>query len=77
MLSVAGAWRAQVRQVQPKLVALRDNSKVAELKELLRGAPVQPEIVVGDAGAVEVAVHPDAEAVITGGPLPHIAPMHP
>lgn len=52
--------------MQPKLVALRDASKVEELKELLRGAPVQPEIVVGDEGAVEVAVHPDAEAVITG-----------
>lgn len=56
----------QIKQVRPKLVAIRDGSKVNELKELIRDAPEQPEIVVGDAGAVEVAVHPDAEAVITG-----------
>lgn len=58
----------QIKQVKPKLVALRDHSKLEALKELIRDAPVQPEIVVGDAGAVEAAVHPDAEAVITGMP---------
>ena len=62
----------QVRQVRPRLVAVRDGSKVEQLKELLHGAPVQPEIAVGDQGAVEVAVHPDAEAVITG---PLIEPL--
>ncbi len=54
-----------MRQFKPKLVAIRDASKVGELKERLKGAHM-PEIVVGDAGAVECAQHPDAEAVITG-----------
>ncbi len=56
----------QVRQFQPALVAIRDASKLAELRELLRDAPRQPEILVGDEGAVEVARHPDADAVVTG-----------
>jgi 1-deoxy-D-xylulose 5-phosphate reductoisomerase len=56
-----------VRQFKPKLVALRDGSKADELRERLKGGEV-PEIVVGDAGAVECAVHPDADAVVTGAP---------
>jgi 1-deoxy-D-xylulose-5-phosphate reductoisomerase len=55
----------QVRQFKPKLVALRDGSKADELRERLKGSEV-PEIVIGDAGAVECAVHPDADAVVTG-----------
>jgi hypothetical protein len=39
---------------------------VEALKELIKGAGKQPEIVVGDAGMIEVASHPDAQAVITG-----------
>ena len=50
-------------------MALRDGSKVDELRERL-GSDVKPEIVVGDAGAVECAQHPDAEAVITGVHMP-------
>lgn len=57
----------QVRQFKPKLVALRDGSKADELRERLKGGEV-PEIVIGDAGAVECAVHPDADAVVTGEP---------
>jgi len=56
----------QVRQFQPALVAIRDAGKLAELRELLRDAPRQPEILVGDEGAVEVARHADADAVVTG-----------
>ncbi|KAG1653366.1 hypothetical protein FOA52_002023 [Chlamydomonas sp. UWO 241] len=68
----------QVRKFKPKMVALRDASKLAELKEMLRGCPLMPEILVGDEGAVEVARHPDAEAVVTGivgcaGLLPTVA----
>lgn len=56
----------QVRQFKPSLVALRDGSKLEELKDRLKGEAL-PEIVVGDAGAAECAVHPDADAVVTGG----------
>jgi 1-deoxy-D-xylulose-5-phosphate reductoisomerase len=56
----------QVRQFQPKLVAIRDASKVAELKEAIAGVERQPEILVGDEGAVEVARHPEIDAVVTG-----------
>ena len=45
----------QVRQFKPSLVAIRDASKVAELKELIKDVSPQPEIMVGDAGAVEVS----------------------
>lgn len=44
----------QVRQFQPKMVAIRDASKVSELKALIKDVPQQPEILVGDEGAVEV-----------------------
>ena len=54
-----------MREFRPQLVAIRDD-RVAELKELLKGAPVQPEIVVGAAGIVEVAAHRDADSVVTG-----------
>ncbi|GBF99000.1 1-deoxy-D-xylulose 5-phosphate reductoisomerase [Raphidocelis subcapitata] len=68
----------QVRKFQPKMVAIRDPSKVPLLKELIKGVPQQPEILVGDEGAVEVARHPDCEAVVTGivgcaGLLPTVA----
>uniref|UniRef100_A0A7R9Z4I5 1-deoxy-D-xylulose-5-phosphate reductoisomerase n=1 Tax=Chlamydomonas euryale TaxID=1486919 RepID=A0A7R9Z4I5_9CHLO len=68
----------QVHKFKPKMVALKDASKLADFKDLIKGAPVQPEILVGDEGAVEVARHPDAEAVVTGivgcaGLLPTVA----
>lgn len=56
----------QIREFQPKLVAIRDASKVAELKEAIRGVERQPEILVGDEGAIEVARHPEIDAVVTG-----------
>ena len=40
--------------------------KLAEFRELIRDVPRQPEILVGDDGAVEVARHPDIDAVVTG-----------
>jgi 1-deoxy-D-xylulose-5-phosphate reductoisomerase len=36
------------------MVAIKDASKVAALKELIKDVPVQPDILVGDEGAVEV-----------------------
>jgi hypothetical protein len=35
-----------VRQFKPKMVALRDSSKVAQLKELIKDLDQQPEILV-------------------------------
>ncbi len=72
------ARHKQVREFQPKMVALKDASKVAEFKALIKDVPQQPEILVGDEGAVEVARHPDAESVVTGivgcaGLLPTVA----
>lgn len=68
----------QVRQFKPKMVAIRDASKVKQLQELIKDVSPQPEILVGDEGAVEVARHPDIEAVVTGivgcaGLLPTVA----
>lgn len=49
---------SQVRQFQPKMVAIKDAAKVKELKELIKDVPLQPEILVGDEGAVEVRGQP-------------------
>ena len=57
---------AQVREFKPKMVAIRDASKVEELKEAIKGVDRQPEILVGDEGAIEVARHSDVDAVVTG-----------
>ena len=56
----------QIRQFKPSLVSVRDSSKVQDLKELIKDVEKQPEIVTGQQGAVAVAQHPDADAVITG-----------
>ena len=37
-----------------------------DLQELIKDVPQQPEILVGDEGAVEVARHSEVDAVITG-----------
>nr|ACT21081.1 1-deoxy-D-xylulose 5-phosphate reductoisomerase [Dunaliella salina] len=68
----------QIRQFQPKLVAIKDASEVPLLKELIKDVPQQPEILVGDEGAVEVARHSEADSVVTGivgcaGLLPTVA----
>eukprot|EP00798_Chlamydomonas_sp_ICE-L_P022121 gene22121-29181_t len=56
----------QIRQFNPKMVSIQDSSKVKELKELIKDVPNQPEILVGEEGACEVARHKDAESVVTG-----------
>lgn len=64
--TTAPAHLPQIRQFQPELVSVRDGSKVAELKELLKGAPRQPEIVAGEEGICAVAAHAPADACVTG-----------
>lgn len=68
----------QVRKFKPKMVAIRDAGKVKQLQELIKDVDQQPDILVGDEGAVEVARHPECEAVVTGivgcaGLLPTVA----
>eukprot|EP00884_Botryococcus_braunii_P001348 jgi/Botrbrau1/11213/Bobra.0075s0009.1 len=56
----------QIREFKPKLVAIRDASKLGELKEAIKDVQPQPEILVGDEGAIEVARYADIDAVVTG-----------
>ena len=68
----------QVRQFKPEIVAIRDESKQAELKDAIADVDPQPQILAGAGGIVEVARYGDAEAVVTGivgcaGLLPTIA----
>eukprot|EP00250_Pteridium_aquilinum_P026319 c32833_g1_i1 orf=318-1760(-) len=56
----------QVRRFKPSLVAIKDASLVAELREAIADADYKPEIFVGDEGAVEAARHPEAVTVVTG-----------
>ena len=50
-------------------MAIKDAKRVKDLQELIKDVPQQPEILVGDEGAVEVARHPEVDAVITGQQL--------
>ncbi|MEO0768620.1 MAG: 1-deoxy-D-xylulose-5-phosphate reductoisomerase [Cyanobacteria bacterium J06649_4] len=68
----------QVLQFKPEIVAICDESKLAELKEAIASLDPQPIILAGESGVVEVARYGDAEAVVTGivgcaGLLPTIA----
>eukprot|EP00249_Psilotum_nudum_P020815 c27857_g1_i1 orf=599-2053(+) len=56
----------QVRRFRPNLVAIHNASLVGELKEAIADVHPQPEIVVGEAGTIEVAQHPEAVSVVTG-----------
>ena len=56
----------QVRQFRPEIVAIRNEAKVAALRDALAGLDPQPTILAGEAGIVEVARYGDAEAVVTG-----------
>ncbi len=56
----------QIRKFQPALVSVRDGSKVDQLKELIKDAPRQPEILAGEEGICAVAAHSEAEACVTG-----------
>ena len=68
----------QVRQFQPEIVAICNESKLPDLKAALADLDPQPIILAGDDGVVEVARYGDAEAVVTGivgcaGLLPTLA----
>ncbi|KAJ4818080.1 1-deoxy-D-xylulose 5-phosphate reductoisomerase [Rhynchospora pubera] len=56
----------QVKRFKPKLVAVRNESLVNELKEAIADCEDKPEIIPGEEGVVEVARHPDAVTVVTG-----------
>ncbi|CAM6101234.1 unnamed protein product [Calypogeia fissa] len=56
----------QIKRFKPSLVSIRSADLVAELKEAIADVYPQPEIVVGDAGIIEVAQHPEAVTVVTG-----------
>ncbi|MEM9265686.1 MAG: 1-deoxy-D-xylulose-5-phosphate reductoisomerase [Cyanobacteria bacterium P01_F01_bin.13] len=68
----------QVHQFKPEIVAIRDESKLAELQDAIADVDPQPQILAGADGIVEVARYGDAESVVTGivgcaGLLPTIA----
>jgi 1-deoxy-D-xylulose-5-phosphate reductoisomerase len=68
----------QIREFHPEIVAIADESKLAELLERIADVDPKPKILVGEAGVVEVARYGDAEVVVTGivgcaGLLPTIA----
>ena len=68
----------QIRTFKPEIVALGNESKLAELKEAIAGGSLQPKILVGQEGLCEVARYGDAQSVVTGivgcaGLLPTIA----
>ena len=56
----------QIQEFRPSLVSIQDASQRDSLKQLIKDFDTQPEIVAGEQGILEVASHPDAEAVITG-----------
>lgn len=68
----------QIRTFRPEIVAICDESKVAELKNAIADLDPQPIILAGEAGVVEVARYGDAESVVSGivgcaGLLPTLA----
>uniref|UniRef100_A0A224XC68 1-deoxy-D-xylulose-5-phosphate reductoisomerase n=1 Tax=Hypericum tomentosum TaxID=1137039 RepID=A0A224XC68_9ROSI len=65
----------QVRTFKPKLVSIRNESLVNELKEALADIEDMPEIIPGEQGIIEVARHPDAVSVVTG--IVGCAGLHP
>ncbi|GAB4345341.1 MAG: 1-deoxy-D-xylulose-5-phosphate reductoisomerase [Cyanophyceae cyanobacterium] len=69
---------AQIRQFQPEIVALRDESKREELLAAIADVDPQPILLTGADGVVEVARYGNSDVVVTGivgcaGLLPTIA----
>jgi 1-deoxy-D-xylulose 5-phosphate reductoisomerase len=46
----------QIKTFKPQVVALRDESKIDELKEALADLDHKPEIIPGEQGVVEVKI---------------------
>lgn len=68
----------QVRQFQPKIVAICEVDKLGELKTAIADISPQPIVLAGEEGVVEVARFSEADIVVTGivgcaGLLPTIA----
>lgn len=68
----------QIRAFRPQIVAICDESKLADLKAAIADLNPQPMILAGESGVVEVARYGDSEVVMTGivgcaGLLPTIA----
>lgn len=68
----------QVRQFQPEIVAIWDETQLPKLKAAIADITPEPIILAGESGVVEVARYGDSEAVVTGivgcaGLLPTIA----
>lgn len=69
---------SQIRQFQPSIVAISNETKLPELKEAIKELEPQPTLLSGEAGVIEVARYAEAETVVTGivgcaGLLPTIA----
>ncbi len=68
----------QIRTFRPEIVAIKDESRLHDLKNAIADLDYQPELATGENGIVEVARYGDAESVVTGivgcaGLLPTIA----
>ncbi|MDX2243177.1 MAG: 1-deoxy-D-xylulose-5-phosphate reductoisomerase [Leptolyngbyaceae cyanobacterium bins.302] len=68
----------QIRQFQPKIVAICEVEKLAELQAAIADLSPQPILLAGEEGVVEVARFSEADVVVTGivgcaGLLPTIA----
>ncbi|BBC22575.1 1-deoxy-D-xylulose-5-phosphate reductoisomerase [Pseudanabaena sp. ABRG5-3] len=68
----------QIRKFQPEIVAIANDTKLAELKEAIADLAVKPIMLAGAEGVETVAAYGDSEAVVTGivgcaGLLPTIA----
>lgn len=68
----------QVMQFKPEIVAICDESKLAELREAITSLDPQPILLAGEESITEVARYGDSEAVVTGivgcaGLLPTLA----
>jgi 1-deoxy-D-xylulose-5-phosphate reductoisomerase len=69
---------SQIRQFQPSIVAISNETKLPQLKEAIKDLEPQPTLLSGEAGVIEVARYGEAETVVTGivgcaGLLPTIA----
>jgi len=68
----------QIRKFQPEIVAIANETKLADLKEAIADLAVKPIMLAGAEGVETVAAYGDSEAVVTGivgcaGLLPTIA----
>ncbi|AKG24705.1 1-deoxy-D-xylulose-5-phosphate reductoisomerase [Calothrix sp. 336/3] len=69
---------AQIRQFRPQIAAIWAEEKLPALKAAISDLEIQPILLAGDSGIIEVARYGDSESVVTGivgcaGLLPTIA----